>query len=54
MLIALALAVLGLSALAATRGLPSRSADLGAAACSSCDARHHSMARIRATVAKEP
>jgi hypothetical protein len=48
-LVALALVALGLSAVAASRGLPSDAAETmtetTAAACSSCDARHQDQLR---------
>jgi hypothetical protein len=47
-LTALALVVLGLSALAATRGLPLRATESFATSCSSCDARHQNHKRLSA------
>jgi hypothetical protein len=47
-LMALALVALGLSALAATRGLPFHRTESLATSCSSCDARHQSHKRIAA------
>jgi hypothetical protein len=48
LLMALALVALGLSALAATRGLPFHGTESITTSCSSCDARHQSHKRISA------
>jgi hypothetical protein len=45
-LMALALVALGLSALAATKGLPFRGTESFATSCSSCDARHQNHMRL--------
>lgn len=52
-LIALALVAFGMSAWAASTGLPFRQADPQAPGCSSCDARHQNVGRLRAALAEE-
>jgi hypothetical protein len=48
-LAALALVALGITALAATTGLPLRATETVSAPCSSCDARHQRLVANRAS-----